>query len=337
MKKKLLLLNVNRTGWHSGNMIYDMEAIKLACDTIIYGPGWPEYKTNSLPEIISQVYGNDKPDIIYSYFTPNEKIGKVYIDHYKIRDNLQNFPINFDKVKNIVKAFGLSDFWSRAPSTYSKDLEGSPFQYCVCCFAPPYSNPKNFWPFFNDEIRKNMKFLAHPRCVDKECFKPYVNYEDKKMGIITTGAMTSFYPLRTLMHDKLRKERLKYKNYPHSGVNFGHNGFVREKYAQAISEAKMLASCGGVYHLFFNKVIEAMSCGTAYVGEKGYGFDQLGFKDGENYIEVTKDNFMEKIKYYINNEKELKLIIDNGRNLFLERHAIEKRAIDFAKLADEIS
>lgn len=334
MKKKLLLLNVNRSGWHSGNMIYDMEAIKLACDTVIYGPGWPEYKTNSLPEIISQVYGNDKPDIIYSYFTPNEKVGKVYIDHYKIPEHLQNFPANFDKVKNIIKVFGLSDFWSRSPERYTKDLEGNPFGYCVCCFTPPYSNPKNFWSFFNNDIKKNMKFLAYPRCVDSKCFK---KYGEKKLDIITTGAMTSFYPVRVWMHNSLKNEKMKYKNYPHSGVNFGHNGFVREKYARAISESKMLASCGGIYHLFFNKVIEAMGCETAYVGEKGYGFDELGFKDGENFIEVNKDNLIEKVRYYNNNEKELKNIINNGKELFLDRHTIEKRAVDFEKLMEGMS
>jgi len=331
---KVLLLNVNRDGWHSGNMIYDMEAINRACDTKFYGPGWPGYSTTSLPDIISKLYGNGKPDVVYSYFTPNERVGDIYMSHYRIPELLRFFPTNFCKVKGIKKIFALSDFWARKPHQYAKDLMGSSFEYCFCCFAPPYSNPDHFFTFFNDQIRKEIKFIGYPRCVDANCFKDFGLL--KTHDVITTGAMWHFYPLRTHMHNYLnyhsKELGIKYCNYPHCGVNFSHGDFVREKYAKAINQSKILVSCGGRYHVAFNKIFEAMGCKTAYVGERPWGADELHLKDGYNYIEVTSHNFIEKIKYYLNNPDDLKTVIDNASNTFEKYYHIDARANDFVKL-----
>jgi hypothetical protein len=337
-KTKILLLNVNRDGWHSGNMIYDMAVIKKACDTKIYGPGWPEFKYTDIGEIIKQLYNNDKPDIIYSYFTPNERIRDVYQKQYHIPDNLMNFPANLDKITDIIKIFAISDFWARSPSQFTKDLGGNVFQYCVSCFTPPYSNPKHFYSFFDDNIRKNIKFLALPRCVDKDCFKDYKM--PKKYDVVSMGAMWHFYPLRCFMNQYLLQNakslNINYKNYSHCGTDFSHNDFVRDKYARAINESKMLISCGGKYGLAFNKIFESMGCNTLYVGEKPYGEIELKLKDGYNYIAITKDNFIEKIKYYLSKPNEMDVIIKNAKETFETYHHIDARANDFVKLLEKI-
>ena len=328
---KLLLLNVNREGWHSGNMIYDMMVIQKAFDTKIYGPGWPGYENTSLKKIIEQLYGDDKPDVIYSYFTPNEKVGDVYMSHYKIPESLRHFPTGFNDVKGPLKIFGLSDFWARTSKKYSEDLKDADFQYCFCCFAPPYSREKDFYSFFDENIRKKIKFIGFPRCVDKNCFKDYGL--SKIHDVITVGAMWNFYPLRVMMHRFLNSNAssigIKYKNYPHCGTNFYHSTFVRDEYARAINSSRMLASCGGKYHLAMNKIFESMGCMTAYVGEKPYGFEELGLKCDFNYIEVDHSNYIEKIKCYLSRLDLLDDIIKNANKLFLERHTVEKRVDDF--------
>ena len=327
---KLLLLNVNREGWHSGNMIYDMEAIKSACDVVCYGPGFPNYRHTELREIIEQIYGQGKPDIIYSYFTPNEKVGDVYINHYRLDKSLHNFPTGFDKVKGIRKVFGLSDFWARSRERYSEELGNSDFQYCFCCFAPPYSNPDDFYSFFDSNIRKKIRFIGLPRCIDANCFKDYGL--DKTYDVITVGSMISFYPLRRTIHRKLSsKANIKYKNYPHCGVNFGHNGFVREEYAKAINQSRILASCGGKYHLLMNKVFESMACNTVYMGEKPYGEKELFLKEDENYICVNETNMEKKLDFYLSKPELLQKICENGHNTALAHHTIDKRAEDFVK------
>jgi len=336
-KIKVLLLNVNRTGWHSGNMIYDMQSINMACDTINYGPGWPNYNTTDLREIISMLYGDDKPDVIYSYFTPNERVGDVYMSHYNIPESLRHFPTHFQDIKGILKIFALSDFWARKPQQFSIDLKDSSFTHCFCCFTPPYSRERDFFSFFDADIRKEIKFISHPRCIDPECFRDYGI--PKVYDVITLGSMCNFYPLRSYMNSILTTNYMrlgiKYKNYQHCGTNFRHSSFVREDYAKAINGSKMLLSCGGRYHLSFNKIFEAMGCHSAYVGEKPYGERELHLEDGKNYIAVTKENFVDKIKYYLSHQDDLGIIVKNGYKTFLEYHTLEARAKDFSiKVSD---
>ena len=336
---KVLLLNVNREGWHSGNMIYDTMAIQRACDTKIYGPGWPEYKHTEIPKIIEQLYGNSKPDVIYSYFTEDEVIRDCYMQHFKIPTQLGRFHHGLKDVKGVKKIFGLSDFWARKPQQYALDLIGSSFEYCFACFAPPYSDPNDFFSFFSPEIQKEIKFIGYPRCVDKNCYKDYGL--PKKYDVITLGAMWHFYPLRVHMHNYLAQHSkelgINYHNYPHCGTDFSHSDFVREKYAQAINESRMLASCGGRYHVAMNKIFEAMGCGTIYVGEKPWGAEELHLEDEMNYICVNAGNFVEKIKYYLDQPKEMAKIVKNAKDTFEKYHHIDARAKDLVKLLEKIS
>jgi len=335
---KILLLNVNRDGWHSGNMIYDMQSVGMACDVINYGPGWPNYSTTDLREIISMLYGSGKPDVIYSYFTPNERVSDVYMEHYKIPESLRYFPTHFQDVKGVLKIFALSDFWARSPQKFSSDLKDSSFQYCFCCFTPPYSNPRDFFSFFDANIRSEIKFVAHPRCIDPECFRDYG--QPKVHDVITLGSMCRFYPLRSYMNSYLTENHIKmgikYKNYSHCGTNFNHSSFVREDYAKAINSSKMLLSCGGRYHLAFNKIFEAFGCHSVYIGEKPYGEKELYLEDGKNYISVTKDDFVDKITYYLNRPYDISSIVKNAYETFLEHHTLEARAKYFVKILKSI-
>ena len=334
---KVLLLNVNRDGWHSGNMIYDMEAVRRACDTKIYGPGWPEYKHTNIPKIISQLYGNGKPDVIYSYFTENEVVRNCYMNHFKISSHLGRFCHGLKDVNGPLKIFALSDFWSRKSGEYAKDLIGSTFKYCFACFAPPYSSSKHFYAFFNEQIRKEIEFVGYPRCVDAKCYRDYGM--PKVYDVITLGSMYHFYPFRVYIHQYLQKHHkelgIKYHNYPHCGTDFKHSNFVRENYAKAINGSKILASCGGRYGVAYNKIFESMGCGTVYVGDRPHGEKELHMEDGINYVAVTKQDLVDKIKYYLDRPDKMTAISNNAKETFQKYHNIDSRAKDFLKLIEE--
>jgi hypothetical protein len=300
-------------------------------------PDGQTYQHSDLGDIVRQVYGDGKPDVIYSYFTPNERVGDVYIKHYGIPERLHRFPTEFSKV-DVPKVFALSDFWARKPKQFSNHLGGLEFSHLFSCFTPPYASEKDFYAFFDQKLRDNMEFIAHPRCVEETCFRDYGL--DKNVDVITLGAMSNFYSFRRHMHRTLSTSHksmgVSYKNYKHCGTNFNHGSFVRDEYAKAISQAKMLVSCGGRYHLAFNKIFESMGCGTLYVGEKPYGEKELHMEDGVNYVAVTKSNFLEKIKYYSENDAERERIVKNAKETFKNHHTIDARAKEFATRVESI-
>lgn len=337
-KPKILILATNRAGWHSGNKLYDYAVVAGCGDSVVYGPGYDYYRFANVELISGQIYGGQKPDIIYSYYTPEEQVKSIYVDHYKIIPPLRTFPINFKKYDKIKRVYGLSDFWHRTKEQWNTSLLGSTFKYCFCCFAPPYCDQGVFNTFFSQEVREEIKFMALPRAVDKYLFKDYGL--DKVYDVAIMGNIGShFYPFRKWMHDELTNKaseyNIKYKNFPHSGFGFKHNGFVRKRYAMAINQSKILVSCGGIYHLAMNKIFEAMGCGTLYIGEKPAGEHELGLKDGFNYVAVTKDNFWEKLNYYLKHEDERFKIIENAKETF-KKHTIEARTQDCKKLINEV-
>lgn len=341
---KILLLNVNRTGWHSGNMVYDMEVIKQAADTTFYGPGWDNYQHTDIRHIIDQVYKDELPDMIYTYFTPNEPVGNVYIEQYNIPQNLRMFPTGMQELwtdqtySKVKTAFAVSDFWSRRPEQWSADLQGSQFQYCFSCFVPPLSRGKDFFRFLNPDVMGNPVYVALARCVDKNCFKDYGL--SKEEDIITLGSMYKFYGFRRWMHAALAmhcpSKGIRYKNYPHCGTEWRHSGFVRDEYAKAINRAHAMASCGGKFHLYYNKIFESWGCNTAYIGERPYGEAELHMQDGVNYVAVNQSNFLDKVDHYMSNKDELSDISENGRQTFLQYHTLETRAQSLANTLQEI-
>jgi len=188
------------------------------------------------------------------------------------------------------------------------------------------------------EFMSDPLYVPLARCVDKECFKDYEL--EKEHDIITLGSMCNFYSFRKFMHSTLSswspQNNVKYKNYPHCGTNFSHSGFVREEYAKAINKAKILASCGGRYHLPFNKIFEAWGCKTMYLGEKPHGESFLNMVDGYNYVAVTREDFVDKVEYYLANPNEIEEIAKNGYNTFLEFHHLDARANDMAMMLTDL-
>ena len=335
LSTKILVLNVNREGWHSGNMLYDMRAIEGACDVKFYGPGWPDYTQNRLVDVVSQLYGADKPDIIYSYFEENEKIEDVYLTHFNIPEHLRVFPTGLSDIKGVTKIFAVSDFWKKK---YSDSLFQSGFEFVFSCFAPPFSNSKHFFRYFDPALKAKLKFIGHPRCVDELCYKDY--QLPKENDVITVGAMDEdFYPLRLYIHSFLQENGgqlgINYKNYPHCGFNYFHSGFVREEYAQAINRAEILISCGGVYRLAFNKIFESMGCRTVYMGERPFGAEELHLVDGYNYVAVTRGNFRQRLVDLLNDRDKLAMIAANGQKTFLAHHTIRERSKGFVRLLYE--
>lgn len=66
------------------------------------------------------------------------------------------------------------------------------------------------------------------------------------------------------------------------------------------------------------------------------GAEELHLEDGYNYIAVNGENFVDRIKYYLDRPVELQKIVDNAKDTFAQYHHIEARAKDFVGLLEGI-
>lgn len=71
------------------------------------------------------------------------------------------------------------------------------------------------------------------------------------------------------------------------------------------------------------KYFEIPACGTLLLGEPTNELASIGFNDGNNFVEVNKDSFSEKIGYYLKwpGKNDVNEIACNGRKLICEKHS----------------
>jgi len=73
------------------------------------------------------------------------------------------------------------------------------------------------------------------------------------------------------------------------------------------------------------KWVEAMACGMVAMAPAPDYAEGLHFEAGFNFVDVGVDNFMEKIRYYLDNEDELHLIARRGAETVMKYHTVETR------------
>jgi spore maturation protein CgeB len=74
------------------------------------------------------------------------------------------------------------------------------------------------------------------------------------------------------------------------------------------------------------RMFEATSCGALLI-TKRIPFIEDFWKDGEDIILYnTNDELVEKVKYYLSNDKERELIAKSGQEKTLKNHTYLKRA-----------
>jgi len=64
--------------------------------------------------------------------------------------------------------------------------------------------------------------------------------------------------------------------------------------------------------------------------------EDLHFKAGYNYVEINKEDFLDKIIYYLDNEKERKKITENAVTTTLKYHSMDIRVKQLLKYFNEL-
>ena len=83
------------------------------------------------------------------------------------------------------------------------------------------------------------------------------------------------------------------------------------------------------------KYFEIPLSGALLLAEYTSDLDNLGFKNGENYISVDKDNFFEILDYIISRSEKYRDIRMNGRQLILDNHTNINRFEQFREIISQ--
>ncbi|RXZ78908.1 glycosyltransferase family 1 protein [Paenibacillaceae bacterium] len=139
------------------------------------------------------------------------------------------------------------------------------------------------------------------------------------------------YPLRRKIIDSM-KDLPGFVHHLHPGYkNFSSSprALIRKKYAKEINKARMFLTDASVFKYPIAKYFEVPACRTLLLAEGLPELEELGFIDGQTFVQINSTNFMEKADFYLKNEKARREITRNGYKLIQRRHTTEIRAKQF--------
>ena len=117
-----------------------------------------------------------------------------------------------------------------------------------------------------------------------------------------------------------------------------HPTYVAGKsYARALRSGKVTIFGSSKWRYPIKKWFQSLGSGTCVLADAPLNSDRLGLEDGENYIEINKENWVEKLKWILSNEGERRRIAKNGLNLARERHTHEVRVKELLKILGAFS
>jgi len=175
-------------------------------------------------------------------------------------------------------------------------------------------------------------------CLVKNCFPSvdenhFKDYGLKRKWDVYYSGLNKFrfsdYPLRVkIVRSLLQKPNIK------SFVTFDFTSPL--EYAKELSQAKITAFGNSIYHALTMRMTQAWASKTLVMCDMPKVGLEAGMKPNYNFVEINEENFLEKIEYYLKNEKERKRIIENGYVEVINHHTSDIRAKELLKLFEEI-
>ena len=279
-------------------------------NTKCYGEGYPEYdeKIESFVEIKALLFGNEELDLL------------VLTDCWNATDLSQ--PLKYKDIDKLSckKAIILADFWSEAENKredFFEFVEKYEIDYVFSYFRAPFLLWRDF------PISK--KLIWFPVCVDPRIFNDWGMEKKYDVGNLNAGiySLSKFYPERYMMHQKLLEMDIKYlhEKHPGTGILAPDTPLIGKKFSEAIGSCKIFVTSGNLqYKNFPGKFVEIMASGSCLFTNEPMDAEVIGLVDGVNYVSITEENFVEKIKYYLEHEDELERITMNGYHFVHEKY-----------------
>lgn len=182
----------------------------------------------------------------------------------------------------------------------------------------------------------------HPNYLDKFVWLPHHVYTpvfhdykyEKVIDYLLMGVLSKkTYPFRSKIVKRMRNMD-NFVYYKHPGYRYFSEeekakALIGVNYAKEINKAKIFLTDDSIYNYPIAKYFEVAACNTLILGSGSEELRDLGFIDKKTMVEINEDNFLKKAKYYLENEKERKVIAKEGYDMVRKYHRTKDRVREF--------
>jgi Glycosyl transferases group 1 len=194
------------------------------------------------------------------------------------------------------------------------------------CFKALFPHYKE--AFLNTFPSLKGKMHWFPHHVNENVFKDY--QLKKKTDLLMVGAnYPHLYPLRAKIMEEMKSFK-GFKTFKHPGyrdIRKNETDIISgTEYAKEINAAKLFITCDSIYHYPLLKYFEVLASNTLLLAPGSPELQELGFIDGQTFVEIDINNFEEKVHYYLKNDGERDAIAHKGYEMIHLRHTSSIRA-----------
>lgn len=295
---------------------------KKGVSCYFFGPGYKFCNNLSLDFFLKKKKLNIKKIDLIIFFLPE----RIYFDglsnyeqkYYGIKKKY--YFDQFKNINNIPKVFWINDFWHNNIYEWELFIRKFSITDIFSIYTPFHTTRKIHSGYFNKNI--NVKFHKYFRSVNP---KDFLKRKEKNIDVLMLGAMSGFYPNRQYFLDnliKIKKFNFMYKKHPgylfKKDIKLKSN--IGRNYFKLLSKSKIFITCSTKFNIPIAKVWEIMASGNLLMIDKINNLKLVKLKSNKNYVEISRNNFLKKIKYYLKNDKQREKIISNGRKLALKEY-----------------
>jgi hypothetical protein len=173
-----------------------------------------------------------------------------------------------------------------------------------------------------------------PRSVPTDMF--YNQHFERTIDVFLAGCYNIIYPIRVAMWKWLFNNGFNGKTVGTLKVIINAKRFLYPEYLNILCVSKITAFDGGLFKFPVMKYWESMATESLCLADLPLDYKALGLVPNENMVEINMYNFMDKWKYYLENDEERKRITRNGLNLILQKHSDKCRAKQLLVQLEEV-
>ena len=299
---KILFLSPNQiTKYNWGHQLYRNE-IGRQHNVVYYGSGFPKFNSSfSVKEIIKQIYGNNKPDLVmtygWRYSKDFEGLGEIEIPKAHIL-------VDYGRPEGIPKQ---NNFFAKNKYdlifVISKNAER----------LMAKNNP-------------HIKTRIIPFSVDTNIYKPLpIDKESIVLASFTTRS--DVYP-----------NRLKIVKAAKSLFPVYTKRIVHENLVKMINKCKVTVTSNNIFKSLSMRYTETMASGGFLMCDEPEDLKLLGFEDKKHLV-IYNDisDFKQKLKYYMDprHDIERNKIVKEGMNFVRTNHSCERRVKEMTQMINE--